>query len=112
MSSTPPKKGEAETEVVQSPQEDTEPPMDTQGQDQGHEVEVKEQDRWLPIANGKSSSRRFPLPPLLTCISQRCCDWRLLLPIQPRLISSLPYQNLCLAGTYSCRSTETVTVQQ
>ena len=60
MSSTPPKKGEVETEVVQSPQEEPDQPMDTQGQDQGHEVEVKEQDRWLPIANGKSSSPRSP----------------------------------------------------
>jgi len=59
MSSTPPKKGEAETEVAQSPQEETDQPMETQGQDQGHEVEVKEQDRWLPIANGKSSKVLF-----------------------------------------------------
>ncbi|TID16906.1 nuclear transcription factor Y subunit B-10 [Venturia nashicola] len=56
MSSSPPKKGEAE-EGEQSPQENTEQgtgqgpmdPSDTQGQ--GTEVEVKEQDRWLPIAN-------------------------------------------------------------
>lgn len=75
MSSSPPKKGEAE-EGEQSPQEHTEQgtgqgpmdPLDTQGQ--GTEVEVKEQDRWLPIANGRFSStplhflicaRLFPL---------------------------------------------------
>ena len=49
--SSPPKVEEAE--VVQSTPEDIDPekPMDdTQGQ--GLEVEVKEQDRWLPIANG------------------------------------------------------------
>lgn len=58
MSSSPPKKGEAE-EGEQSPQDNTEQgtgqgpmdPSDTQGQ--GTEVEVKEQDRWLPIANGQ-----------------------------------------------------------
>lgn len=56
MSSSPPKKGEPE-EGEQSPQENPEQgtgpgpmdPSDTQGQ--GTEVEVKEQDRWLPIAN-------------------------------------------------------------
>ncbi|QDS68058.1 hypothetical protein FKW77_009796 [Venturia effusa] len=56
MSSSPPKKVDAE-EGEQSPQENTEQgtgqgpmdPSDTQGQ--GTEVEVKEQDRWLPIAN-------------------------------------------------------------
>jgi histone H3/H4 len=52
MSETPPKKGDVDTEVVQSPE--SAEPMDrgdpeTQGQ--GLEVEVKEQDRWLPIAN-------------------------------------------------------------
>jgi nuclear transcription Y subunit beta len=57
MSSSPPKKGDPE-EGEQSPQDNTEQgtgpgpmdPSDTQGQ--GTEVEVKEQDRWLPIANG------------------------------------------------------------
>jgi len=57
MSSSPPKKGEAEAEGEQSPPEIPErgtgqgsmDPTDTQGQ--GLEVEVKEQDRWLPIAN-------------------------------------------------------------
>ncbi|TLD25807.1 hypothetical protein E2P81_ATG09464 [Venturia nashicola] len=61
MSSSPPKKGEAE-EGEQSPQENTEQgtgqgpmdPSDTQGQ--GTEVEVKEQDRWLPIANGPAQT--------------------------------------------------------
>lgn len=49
--SSPPKTEEAE--VVPSPTEDIEvekQPMDEPGQ--GLEVEVKEQDRWLPIANG------------------------------------------------------------
>jgi hypothetical protein len=50
-------KGDTEAEGEHSPPENTEPgtggpmdPTDTQGQ--GLEVEVKEQDRWLPIANG------------------------------------------------------------
>jgi nuclear transcription Y subunit beta len=63
MSSSPPKKGETEAEGEASPLENQEPgtgpPMeDTQGQ--GLEVEVKEQDRWLPIANGKSLYTPFP----------------------------------------------------
>jgi hypothetical protein len=66
MSSSPPKKGDTEAEGDASPLENTEPgtgqgpmdPSDTQGQ--GLEVEVKEQDRWLPIANGKSSYTPFP----------------------------------------------------
>jgi hypothetical protein len=88
MSSTPPKKGEAETEVVQSPQEEPDQPMDTQGQDQGHEVEVKEQDRWLPIANGKSFKSALPSRAYL----RGAVTGGLLLPIQPRLASPLPYQ--------------------
>jgi nuclear transcription Y subunit beta len=52
MSSTPPKKDGVEP--AQSP--DEEHPMDrnaeeTQAQGLGYEFEVKEQDRWLPIAN-------------------------------------------------------------
>ncbi|KAF2682740.1 histone-fold-containing protein [Lentithecium fluviatile CBS 122367] len=54
MSSTPPKK-EGVEQTVQSP-DDSEPHMDreaqeTQAQGLGYEFEVKEQDRWLPIAN-------------------------------------------------------------
>ncbi|OCK93684.1 histone-fold-containing protein [Cenococcum geophilum 1.58] len=54
MSATPPKKVDVEP-GVQSP-DDSEPPMDreaqdTQAQGLGYEFEVKEQDRWLPIAN-------------------------------------------------------------
>ncbi|KAL6712053.1 transcriptional activator hap3 [Coniothyrium glycines] len=52
MSATPPKK--EGVEPAQSPDEDQ--PMDrnaedTQAQGLGYEFEVKEQDRWLPIAN-------------------------------------------------------------
>jgi hypothetical protein len=66
MSSTPPKKDGVEP--AQSP--DEEHPMDrnaeeTQAQGLGYEFEVKEQDRWLPIANGAllspSTLRRFDL---------------------------------------------------
>ncbi|KAF1959099.1 hypothetical protein CC80DRAFT_514426 [Byssothecium circinans] len=54
MSSTPPKK-EGVEQAAQSP-DDSEPHMDreaqdTQAQGLGYEFEVKEQDRWLPIAN-------------------------------------------------------------
>ncbi|KAF2662910.1 hypothetical protein K491DRAFT_686064 [Lophiostoma macrostomum CBS 122681] len=54
MSSTPPKKEGVEP-AAQSP-DDSEPHMDreaqdTQAQGLGYEFEVKEQDRWLPIAN-------------------------------------------------------------
>ncbi|KAF2085618.1 hypothetical protein K490DRAFT_67502 [Saccharata proteae CBS 121410] len=54
MSSTPPKKTDVEP-GAQSP-DDSEPHMDreaqdTQAQGLGYEFEVKEQDRWLPIAN-------------------------------------------------------------
>jgi len=55
MSSPPPKKVEAEAEGDQSTPEITEQgtreaPMDP-SDTQGHDIEVKEQDRWLPIAN-------------------------------------------------------------
>ncbi|KAK8175524.1 transcription factor HAP3 [Phyllosticta citrichinensis] len=55
MSATPPKKMDVEP-GAQSPDESSEPHMDreaqdTQAQGLGYEFEVKEQDRWLPIAN-------------------------------------------------------------
>ncbi|KAF1975658.1 hypothetical protein BU23DRAFT_457794 [Bimuria novae-zelandiae CBS 107.79] len=55
MSSTPPKNDGVEP-APQSP-DDSEPHMDREGQETqaqglGYEFEVKEQDRWLPIANG------------------------------------------------------------
>ncbi|KAK8256395.1 nuclear transcription factor Y subunit B-10 [Phyllosticta capitalensis] len=55
MSATPPKKTDVEP-GAQSPDESSEPLMDreaqdTQAQGLGYEFEVKEQDRWLPIAN-------------------------------------------------------------
>lgn len=37
-------------------------PQDPHGSGLSYEFEVKEQDRWLPIANGKSISPRFPSP--------------------------------------------------
>lgn len=55
MSATPPKEKGVEP-GAQSPADDSEPPMDREPQDTqgqgGYEFEVKEQDRWLPIANG------------------------------------------------------------
>lgn len=63
MSASPPKKSDVEP-GAQSP-DDSEPHMDretqdTQAQGLAYEFEVKEQDRWLPIANGWSFMR-FPL---------------------------------------------------
>jgi nuclear transcription Y subunit beta len=52
MSASPP--NQEAVQPVQSP--DDEQPMDTGATSQGYEVEVKEQDRWLPIANGTSIS--------------------------------------------------------
>jgi len=54
MSDTPPKKLDVEPGVQSA--DDSEPPMDREPQDTqapglGYEFEVKEQDRWLPIAN-------------------------------------------------------------
>ncbi|KAF2869316.1 histone-fold-containing protein [Massariosphaeria phaeospora] len=62
MSSTPPKKDGVEP-GVQSP-DDSEPHMDREAQDTqahaGYEFEVKEQDRWLPIANAGVMSSPSP----------------------------------------------------
>ena len=65
MSSTPPKNDGVEP-APQSP-DDSEPHMDrdgqeTQAQGLGYEFEVKEQDRWLPIANGAFISLAPPGP--------------------------------------------------
>ncbi len=55
MSASPPKKVEVEVEPGAQSPDDSEPHMDRDGRDtqaQAYEFEVKEQDRWLPIANG------------------------------------------------------------
>lgn len=70
MSSTPPKNDGVEP-APQSP-DDSEPHMDrdgqeTQAQGLGYEFEVKEQDRWLPIANGASISPVSPGPLICAC---------------------------------------------
>lgn len=57
MSSSPQKKGEAEAVVEgdQTTPDPSDPTKNPGGMDpdtQGHDIEVKEQDRWLPIANG------------------------------------------------------------
>jgi hypothetical protein len=94
MSSSPPKKGEPE-EGEQSPQENTEQgtgqgpmdPSDTQGQ--GTEVEVKEQDRWLPIANGQFPYTPFPrliCPLFYTLHVLSDAVTGVASPIQPRLL--------------------------
>ncbi|KAI9662854.1 MAG: hypothetical protein M1821_007901 [Bathelium mastoideum] len=64
MSASPQKEPDVEP-GVQSP-DDTEPHMDreaqdTQAQGLGYEFEVKEQDRWLPIANARELADRVPM---------------------------------------------------
>lgn len=76
MSSTPPKK-EGVEQAAQSPDEEDPAPMDreaqeTQAQGLGYEFEVKEQDRWLPIANGASISLS-PSYPLICAPFRSCC---------------------------------------
>jgi len=51
MSASPPKDVEVEP-GAQSPEEEQMEHQDTQAPGIGFELEVKEQDRWLPIANG------------------------------------------------------------
>lgn len=66
MSVSPPKDGDVEPATTQSPDEEREE-MDrpdrphAQEQSLPYEFEVKEQDRWLPIANGWYYFSRFPL---------------------------------------------------
>jgi nuclear transcription Y subunit beta len=66
MSSTPPKKDGVEP--PQSPDDDQHMDRnaeDTQAQGLGYEFEVKEQDRWLPIANGAYLPFAHSNPPVL-----------------------------------------------
>lgn len=64
----------------------------------GYEFEVKEQDRWLPIANGKSSSRKsssngdLPATPLAPPVFDSSC-----------YIASLLFGHSCLASRLSTR---------
>jgi hypothetical protein len=89
MSASPPKDVEVEP-GAQSPEEEQMEHQDTQAQGiGGFELEVKEQDRWLPIANGWclfQHARAF-VPVLFTCTLSHCrltiaIDWhRFKLPI-------------------------------
>lgn len=92
MSPTPPKT--EGVEQAQSP--DEEQPMDrnaeeTQAQGLGYEFEVKEQDRWLPIANGAYYSSLL----CLFALFSRCLGFapfspfRFPLHLRPRLDSLL-----------------------
>ena len=88
MSSTPPKKDGVEP--PQSPDDDQHMDRnaeDTQAQGLGYEFEVKEQDRWLPIANGAYSPvlpQHFPSLDLRTtlpvCTSLDCSRRRRQMP--------------------------------
>jgi hypothetical protein len=73
MSSTPPKKDGVEP--PQSPDDDQHMDRnaeDTQAQGLGYEFEVKEQDRWLPIANGAYLPRPPPVPAVALFCPQHC----------------------------------------
>lgn len=54
MSASPPKEADVEQNAGQSPEEPNDQiiDQDTHAGMSGYEFEVKEQDRWLPIANG------------------------------------------------------------
>lgn len=55
MSASPSKEADVEQGGAQSPDESNDQmndPQDPHGSGLGYEFEVKEQDRWLPIANG------------------------------------------------------------
>ena len=80
MSDSPPKSADVEPEA-QSPDDRENNHMDpehqgTEAQALGYEFDVKEQDRWLPIANGASLSLRKPPPPSFVLFSLTCI-WRM-----------------------------------
>lgn len=67
MSASPPKETDVEAAAAQSPgnsEHMERDPQDPQAQGLAYEFEVKEQDRWLPIANGWSPMH----PPCLRLI--------------------------------------------
>jgi hypothetical protein len=109
MSASPPK--QEGVEPVQSP--DEEQPMDrntedVQAQNLGYEFEVKEQDRWLPIANGTSISlafsRAFDLRIAFapTCTSTDCSNGRLWMPTDSPLARlCVESRNLVAAASHS-----------
>jgi nuclear transcription Y subunit beta len=56
MSASPPKEADVEQGGVQSPEDPNDQmndPQDPHASALAYEFEVKEQDRWLPIANGQ-----------------------------------------------------------
>ena len=91
--------------------------------DPAHEVEVKEQDRWLPIANGECfhpvdlrayararpnmSLSSYTEYPRAQAEMKECCDWllrhRLLCPTMSMCLASLAY-HIHLVPGYSVRS--------
>lgn len=71
MSASPEHEVEAEPAATGSPNDNENQPTDEQNEegmsrpeDVGYDFEVKEQDRWLPIANGESMLS----PSLLRCV--------------------------------------------
>lgn len=75
MSQSPREPEEVDATATQSPQDDApQQPLDDQNdgemsrpEDIGYDFEVKEQDRWLPIANGESLS-------VAPCVPATPCD--------------------------------------
>ena len=88
MSATPPKK---DVEPEGESPDNEEQPMDraegTQEQG-GFEFEVKEQNRWLPIANGQYLPGSFVCDPLISAVSfflhpvNECRTWSRFLSLQ------------------------------
>ncbi len=87
MSDSPQSNPKDVEQGAQSPDEDAQmnDPQDPHSSGLAFEFEVKEQDRWLPIANGKSSLRwllfssatsrlSLPLPASLKHHRQTCAD--------------------------------------
>ncbi|KAF2270680.1 hypothetical protein CC78DRAFT_573969 [Lojkania enalia] len=97
MSSTPPKKEGVEP-GAQSP-DDSEPHMDREAQEAqaqgGYEFEVKEQDRWLPIANVASASNHKPPFPSAGLSNRRVSGKKAAL--QPASIMSSPSPQLSIS---------------
>lgn len=81
MSASPPKDADVEPASEQSPDEPERmdrDQQDSQAQGLAYEFEVKEQDRWLPIANGRYSRPfwSFPCSPCCALICRPRTDAR------------------------------------
>jgi hypothetical protein len=94
-SASPPKEPEVEHENQSGddPESMDRDNQDPSGQGQG-EFEVKEQDRWLPIANGASSAFLHFVLLLCSCVTKQ--------PISIRAGSCFPMRRVALACCLAC----------